>query len=106
MFSNYFKIAFRNLLRNKTFSAINILGLAIGLAVCMLITLFVYDELSYDTFNTNADRIYRVSSDFKVNGSGFRDRESPAPMAGTLMRECPQVEQATRLKGGGSVLVK
>ncbi len=106
MFSNYFKIAFRNLLRNKSFSAINILGLAIGLAVCMLITLFVLDELSYDKFNLNADRIYRVNSDFKVNGSLFRDRESPAPMAATIMREFPKAEQVTRLMGGGSVLVR
>lgn len=106
MFKNYFTVAFRNLWRNKSFSAINIFGLAIGLAVCLLITLFVFDELSYDKFNVNADRIYRVSSDFKVNGSGFRDRESPAPMAGALMRECPKVEQATRLRGGGDVLVK
>src|ERR1700761_8807907 len=106
MFSNYFKIAFRNLLRNKTFSAINILGLAIGLAVCMLITLFVFDELSYDKFNLNADRIYRINSDFKVNGSVFYDRESPGPMAATIMREFPKAEQATRIKGTGDILVK
>lgn len=69
MFKNYFKIAFRNLWKNKSFSAINIFGLAIGLAVCLLITLFVIDELSYDKYNVNADRIYRVSADFKINGS-------------------------------------
>ncbi|TWI98091.1 putative ABC transport system permease protein [Mucilaginibacter frigoritolerans] len=106
MFKNYFKIAFRNLWRNKAFSAINILGLALGLAVCLLITLFVSDELGYDKYNSNADRVYRVNSDFKVNGSVFNDRESPAAMAGTLMKDYPQIEQATRLKDNGKVLVK
>ena len=106
MFKNYFKIAFRNLWRNKGFSAINIFGLAIGLAVCLLITLFVADELSYDKYNVNADRIYRAFSDFKVNGSVFNDIESPAPMATTLMKEYPQVEEATRLHSNGKVLVK
>lgn len=106
MFKNYFKIAFRNLWRNKGFSAINIFGLAIGLAVCLLITLFVTDELSYDKYNTNADRIYRAYSDFKVNGSVFIATNSPAPMAATLMKDYPQIEQATRLHSMGKVLVK
>jgi len=106
MFTNYFKIAFRNLWRNKAFSAINIFGLAIGLAVCLLITLFVVDELSYDKYNLNADRIYRANSDFKVNGGDFKDRETPAPMASVLMKEYPQIEQATRLKNNGKTLVK
>ncbi|MES2426563.1 MAG: ABC transporter permease [Bacteroidota bacterium] len=106
MFKSYFKIAFRNLWKNKSFSAINILGLAIGLAVCLLITLFVIDELSYDKYNLNAGRIYRVSSDFKVNGSLFNDRESPAPMAAGMMKDYPQIELATRLQYIGKTLVK
>ena len=106
MHRNYFKVAFRNLWRNKGFSAINIFGLAIGLAICLLITLFVVDELNYDKFNTKADRIYRVNSDFKVNGSLFNDRESPAPMAATLVKEYPQIEGATRLMYNGRSLVK
>ncbi|MDP9078516.1 MAG: ABC transporter permease [Bacteroidota bacterium] len=106
MFKNYFKIAFRNLWRNKGFSAINIFGLAIGLAVCLLITLFVIDELSYDKYNVNADRIYRVTSDFKVNGSVFLDRESPTSMAATMVREYPNIEMAARLKNDGKILVK
>jgi len=106
MFKNYFKIAFRNLWRNKGFSAINIFGLAIGLAVCLLITLFVIDELSYDKYNINADRIYRVTSDFKVNGSVFLDRESPAPMAEIMVKEYPNIEMAARLKNNGKILVK
>src|ERR1041384_4322231 len=106
MFKNYLKVAFRNLWRNKGFSAINIFGLAIGLAICLLITLFVFDELNYDRFNTKADRIYRVNSDFKVNGSLFNDRSSAAPMAATLVKEYPQIEDATRLISIGRTLVK
>jgi putative ABC transport system permease protein len=106
MFKNYIKVAFRNLWRNKSFSAINVFGLAIGLAICLLITLFVFDELSYDRFNTKADRIYRVNSDFKVNGSLFNDRSSAAPMGATLVKEYPQIEDATRLVSIGRTLVK
>src|ERR1700748_657270 len=98
MFKNYFKIAFRNLWRNKGFSAINIFGLAIGLAGCLLIALFVVDELSYDKYNLKADRIYRVSPNFKVSGGVFNDRESPAPMAAAMARDYPQIECATRLQ--------
>jgi putative ABC transport system permease protein len=106
MFKNYLKVAFRNLWRNKSFSAINIFGLAIGLAICLLITLFVFDELNYERFNTKADRIYRVNSDFKVNGSLFNDRSSAAPIAATLVKEYPQIEDATRLVSIGRTLVK
>ncbi len=60
MIKNYFKIAFRNLLRNKAFTAINIFGLATGIATCLIIMLYVQNELSYDRFNKKADRIVRV----------------------------------------------
>ena len=63
MFQNYFKVAWRNLVKNKTFSFINIIGLASGLACFILIALYVADELSYDCFNEKADRIYRINSD-------------------------------------------
>ncbi len=62
MLRNYLKITFRNLWRQKGYALINILGLAIGLASCMIIMLYVFHELSYDTFNTKTDRIYRVAN--------------------------------------------
>jgi putative ABC transport system permease protein len=65
MFTNYLKIAWRSLLKNKGFSIINIVGLAIGLSCFLLIALYVVDELSYDRFYPNADRIYRVDADIK-----------------------------------------
>ena len=71
MLKNYLKIAFRNLWKNKGFSFINIFGLAIGIAVCLLIMLFVINEVSYDKFNKKADRIYRVDGDVKFGGTHF-----------------------------------
>jgi len=68
MFKNYFKIAFRNLIRNKIFSVINIAGLAIGLASAMLIILYVKDEKGFDRFNKKGDHIYRVALRAKLGG--------------------------------------
>ena len=106
MFKNYFKIAFRSLLKNKGFSAINIFGLAIGIATCLLITLYVLDELSYDKYNKQADRIYRVDNEIKFNGNYINLAQAPALMGSTMVREIPQVEQYTRLRWYGSFLVK
>ncbi len=106
MITNYFKIAWRSLLKRKAFSAINIFGLAMGLAIFTLISLFVLDELAYDRHHDNAGRIYRINTHIKVNGTGFNDRSTPAPMGSVLVRDFPQVEQTVRLYGGGEMLVK
>ncbi|MET4081823.1 putative ABC transport system permease protein [Pedobacter sp. UYP30] len=106
MLKNYIKIAFRNLWKNKGYAAINIFGLAIGLATCLMITLFVLDELSYDKFNTKADRIYRINTDIRLNGSEFKHHVTPAPMANVLMNDYPAIEKAVRIRGGGDMLVQ
>ncbi len=106
MFKNFFKIAWRNLVRKKFFSSINIFGLALGLAIFTLISLYVLDELSYDRFNELADRIYRVNTHIKVNGSEFNDKATPAPMADALVTNYPRIEQAVRISGGNDILVK
>ncbi|ASU32300.1 ABC transport system permease protein, putative [Mucilaginibacter xinganensis] len=106
MLTNYLKIALRTLWRNKAFSAINIIGLALGLAICFLISLFVIDELSYDKFNLKADRIFRVNADFNVNGTQFNARTTPPSMASILVKEFPQIENAVRIKSNGKILVK
>ena len=106
MFRNYLSIAFRNLWKNKGFSAINIFGLAIGIATCLLITLYVWDELSYDIYNAKADRIYRVDNEIKFNGNYLNLAQAPALLGSTMVREIPQVEQYTRLRWYGSFLVK
>jgi len=106
MIKNYFKIAFRNLWKNKGFSAINIVGLAIGLATCLMMLFYVADELSYDKFNTKADRIYRVDGDIKFGGNHFVLAQSPDPMGPTLKNDFPQVEQYVRFRNNGGFLVK
>ncbi len=106
MFKNYFKTAFRNLTKNKFYTSINIIGLAIGLATCLLIFLYVVDELNYDNYNINASRIYRVNNEIKFNGNYLDLAQVPALMGLTMMHEMPQVEQFTRMSWYGSFLVK
>ena len=106
MIKNYLKIAFRNLWSNKGFSAINIAGLAIGLATCLLMLFYVTDELSYDKFNEKADRIYRVDGDIKFGGNHFVLAVAPDPMGLALKKDFPQVEQYVRFRGYGGLLVK
>ena len=106
MFKNYLRVAFRNLWKDKGFSAINIVGLAAGLATCLLIALFVTDELSYDKFNDKAGRIYRLHADLKLNGAGMNGITVPAPMGPVLAREFPQIEKYVRLLDTHDMLVK
>ena len=106
MFKNYFKTAFRSLTKNKFYTSINIIGLAVGLATCLLIFLYVLDELSYDKYNVNANRIYRVNNEIKFNGNHLDLAQGPALMGSTMVREMPQVEQYTRMSWYGSFLVK
>ena len=107
MIKNYLKIAWRNLLKNKIFSFINIIGLAAGLACFILISLYIVDELSYDRFNEDADRIYRVDADVKFGGNELKLAVASDPMGATLKRDYPQVEEYTRIYGSsGPKLIK
>jgi putative ABC transport system permease protein len=106
MIKNYFKIALRNLWKNKAFSAINIVGLASGLAVCLLIVLYVVDELSYDKYNEKAGRIYRIDADIYFNNTQANFATSPDPLGPTLKRECPVVEEIVRINNQPDILVK
>ena len=106
MIRNYIKTAFRNLLKNKGFTAINVLGLALGLATCLLIVFYVFDELSFDRYNVNLDRIYRVNNDIKFGGNENTYSESPAPTAAALKNDFPEIEQVTRFRQRGGNQVK
>ena len=106
MFKNYFKVAFRNLWKNKGFSAINIIGLASGLGICLLILLYVLDELSYDKFNTKANRIFRVNNELRFGNNYLDLAVAPAMMGPAMKTEFPQVEQYTRIRWYGSFLVR
>ncbi len=96
MIKNYLTVAIRNIARNKTFSAINILGLAIGMACCILILLYVQDELSYDQHHEHAHRIYRVASESKVAGVLSQYAVTPLPMGPALVTAYPEVIEAVR----------
>jgi putative ABC transport system permease protein len=107
MLRNYLKTTFRNLKRQKTQSTINILGLAIGLTCCILILLFVRDELSFDKFNDNHDRIYRVTRRWlNEDGAVSLHLGFVAPPIGPLLKnDFPEIEHAVRLTGTGELLV-
>lgn len=97
MLHNYFKIALRNISKHKLFSGINILGMSTGIAACLLILLYVVDELSYDRFHAHADRIYQVGLHAKIGDQDVNVANTCPPMAQTLVAEVPGVEQATRI---------
>ncbi len=97
MIRNYLIIALRNLLRQKGYSIINISGLAIGLAAFILIVLFVVNELSYDKFHTNADRIYRISVEGIISGDVLNVAVSAAPTGEAMVRDIPEILKATRI---------
>ena len=101
MFSNNFKITIRNLWKHKVFSAINIFGLAIGIATCLLITLFVQNEFSYDRYNTKADQIVRVTFRGKMNGGEIKEANVMPPVAQAFKKDFPEVLDATRIRNIG-----
>lgn len=97
MFRNYFKIAFRNLRKSRVYSFINITGLSVSLAASILLLLWVKDELSYDQFNANAQRLYRLAPTFRNEGNPTVWDATSAPIAVFAKKELPEVEDACRL---------
>jgi len=99
MLKNYIKIAWRNIINKKLYSAINIIGLTVGLAVGLLILLWVQDENSYDKFNTKIDRIYKVNAAIGTSDSRQVWGSVPAPVAFHALKAVPEVENAVRVVG-------
>src|SRR5450432_3545670 len=97
MFKNYFKTAWRNLVNNKFYSTINITGLAIGLAVGIMILLWVQDELSYDNFHQNAGSIYKINSHLGKGASAQVWEGSPGPLAVFCKQQIPEVVNGVRI---------
>ena len=107
MLKNYLKVAFRNLIRYKTYSFINIIGLAVGIACCLLILLYIQNELSYDKFNKNADRIFRINTDIKFGATELAIPVCSDMMGHLLKQDYPQVEEYTRIYNfGGKKMVR
>ncbi|MDQ4139821.1 MAG: ABC transporter permease [Bacteroidota bacterium] len=105
MLKNYLKIAFRNISRHKGYTFLNVAGLAIGIAACLIISFFVRNELSYDTYHANADRLYRVAVDIQSRADNRVFAQTSAPLAAALQSDFPQVEKAVRLNKQSSQLV-
>src|ERR1700743_753541 len=97
MLRNYLRIAWRSLMRNKVFSFINITGLSMGLAACMLIVLYLHDQLSYDSYHTNIKRLYQVGGVFITDGKEERFPCAPAITAQNMRQDFPEVEQTARM---------
>ncbi len=107
MLSNYLKIALRSLLRQKSYSAINIIGLAVGMACCLVLALFVLEELSFDTDVPNSNRIYRTIATIQrpSEGSSSIIPNSQFPLATALLADIPEIERAVRLNANGKALL-
>ncbi|MFP4023029.1 MAG: ABC transporter permease [Thiohalospira sp.] len=97
MFKNFLKVSIRNLVRNKTYSFINILGLAIGMVCSIIIFLFIFDELSYDRYHEKSDQIYRVGIDAMMQGRKLKAFTTGAPVGRTFVNEMPEVLLSTRI---------
>jgi putative ABC transport system permease protein len=98
MLRNYFTVAFRNIRKDKFYSLINVLGLVLGIASCLFIIIYIQNELSYDRFNTKANRIYRVTEFIDTEGSGERSSSAPFPTGPTLAEDYSNmIESQVRL---------
>jgi len=106
MIKNYLKTAVRNLFKQKGYTFINILGLAIGMAACLLILLFVQQELSYDGYHHNSDRIYRIAMEARWGGRDFDIAVVPAATAKTMVTDFPEIEDAVRFRQRGDYIVQ
>jgi putative ABC transport system permease protein len=106
MFRNNLKIAWRNLRRQPFFALLNTFGLAIGMAGGLLISLFLYDELTYDTMFADADRIYRVNISNRTAGETNDYATVSGPLAGVMRQDFPQAALVTRFKESGSILLR
>lgn len=106
MLKNYIKIAWRNLIRDRTYSAINIIGLTIGLSACMLLVLFARFQLSYDTFHENVDRVYRMTTLTEASNEVIESIYTPVPLVHILKEEVPEVEKATHISRANRVRIE
>jgi len=97
MFKNYLKVAIRNLWKRKVYTLINIFGLATGMAVCLLIVLFIQSELSYDNFQQRGDQVYRVALDRRYPGRTTSYSIIPLSIGEAIKRENPEVQESTRM---------
>src|SRR5215216_4325015 len=96
MLKTYIRLAFRSLLKNKAFSFINVFGLATGLTCCLLISMYLYREFSYDAHQKYADRLYQLGTFGIKDGTEGWSGKTPAPMVPVMQQEFPEIESTVR----------
>lgn len=106
MLNNYVKTAFRNIKRHKGYTFINVAGLMLGMTCCLLIMLWVFDELSYDRFHEKASNLYRVEQDYFYSGETYHVYPTPYPMGPGIKSEVPEIVEQARFVYLGDILVK
>lgn len=106
MLRNYLLIAIRSLTKHKFYALINVIGLATGIAACLVIVLFIQNELGYDRHNEKADRIYRVNGEIKFGGNNYKLAVTSAPFGNAIVQDFPEIESTVRFRTRGSYLVK
>ncbi len=106
MFRNFFKIAIRNILKEKFYSLINILGLTIGITGALFVIIYITDELNFDRFHSRIDQMYRVWINGKIAGQEFKGTWTSPPVAFTFMEEIPEVEAACRINLVNDVILR
>jgi putative ABC transport system permease protein len=106
MFNNLLKHSIRSFKRQRAYIIINVLGLSIGIACSLLISLYVINEASYDKYNTKKDRIYRAILNGKISGQEVTIATSPAIMGSTMLREFPEIEDFLRMSGFGPTIIE
>ena len=99
MFKNYLKIALRSLIKQKVYTFINVLGLSVGVASCLLIVMFVMNEFSYDKFHAKADRIYKVSLERKYPNHATNYAIIPHSFADVMDRDFPEISSVLKMGG-------
>jgi putative ABC transport system permease protein len=106
MIKNYFKTAWRNMMRNKTSSFINVAGLSIGIACVLMIVIYIQNELSYDKFHKDADRIFQVTLKGNMGGQEFWAGNTPPPVGKALVTNFPEIESYTRFYKARDIVVR
>src|SRR4051794_39551270 len=106
MLRNYLKIAFRNLWRHRVFSLINIMGLTVGMTACFLIFLYIRFELSYDSFHSKADRIYRIVADIKTPTEVLHPGGPSWAVPSHAKNEFAEIESFVRIAANDNVLIR
>lgn len=106
MIKNFFKVAFRNIVKQRLFSLINILGLSIGIAASLFVVLYVIDEMSYDQFHSDIESMYRIDLEGRISGQEVLTSNSCPPIGPAMVNEIPEVQSFLRLQNLGNILVK